>query len=417
MAEILAAPPGDADLITTPLPSRAFHALRAVVADELGRYPDDFDAPPLLLVAELAAGEESAHARWLDDTGLGVLTPALDLRGNVHRVIAAALLDRFPDAARRLAENSTDDPQATLFRGLLRGGERAALVAAAFTNRPTLDAGARVSEAFATNLAAARTFLDEVGLGVGRRSGEPPAPAAWTSELGGRYPDYEARPGDVPVRLAARLTTDDGYRYEHADPSLAESISSEFERLIWVLPEGLLSETTDQVCVVEDVDHPRAGVSGYARGARGGKSTIVVERVGLRRILFHELGHAIHGRFRDEFPDEVWDSLTPPDAYFGDAKAFIRTGVREPDYTASLLERGFITSYSTATKNEDVAELTEALFDGDDRLWASLEHAPVVASKIELLIEFLRAVHPLLTRRYFEMLTDERRAQEALWSR
>jgi len=393
------------------LASEHMKRLEGVARSELSPYTDG-STPRLLLVETAEFDDRLVGARYLPDHETAVLTPSLDFRGNVHRCVVAHLMNCHGDAAEVLRAGWTNATDIDLFGGRLSAdGELIAWVAAVAQGRKTLAEWARTTDQVRQRVDACEAFLAECQM---RRPSLPPARYAFTTEISGEYPAYDLQPGDCKVSLS--LPGDRGeYLMTAVARSAAGEIVSGLERDLWIYPESVLGETVRAIYIVEDVHHPRRDIAGFHQGHTHSNSDVVVERRGRRRILFHEVGHALHSRFGDNFPDEAWDALTPPGHYFGTATDFIEQGTHVEDYHPSLLARGFITSYSSSAKIEDVAEVIEALFGGDGRLWAATGDSSVIAGKVDLMVEFLRSRVPELSRSFFQQLAGQRHDFERAW--
>ena len=173
------------------LPPRFHDRYRAVIEAELSRYPTSLRAslPQVLLVDELRIDGTAVRARYLSDLHLGVLTPQIDLRGNVHRVIAASLLQSNIEAAAsfRAASALHQGSAHELYQGLWSGDDNlAAVVAALVGGRPTLRVVAQRDAALSALIEAALGFLETVGFSrLDVQSLPPNPPYAFTSKVDG----------------------------------------------------------------------------------------------------------------------------------------------------------------------------------------------------------------------------------------
>jgi hypothetical protein len=406
----------------------ATHATRltTIVTEELSRYPRSVRSSlPTLHVGDSALLRSvSIHAQYFPQQNAGVLTPELDLRGNVHRIVALSLINAHPEPAEQMraswltAFDGRGD--ADLYDNLFDDDSgMAAMIGAVVCNRDTLRAAASHIAPLREALELARNFLRAIGFTDGDLATLPVCPAyAYLSTVGGAFPAFAIEPGAISLQLRSPAPERfSGYDYKPVASSSQESIRNGVTRDAWILPESLLAETVAAIYIVKDVDRAGCkGIAGFASGPLGGKSELVVEEEGRRGIFYHELGHAIHHRFDAIFPASSWMRFVPTKGgYFGKAEDFINAGIWLPDYSPSLLDRGFITSYSSSSMAEDVAELCSALLSGDERLWAALADAPRVENKVQLFIDFMHEVDPVFTRGFFDRLAAERPALEAAW--
>ena len=395
--------------------------LSAIVDAELSRYPGPLASalPDLYLVDSAERNGRPVRATFIADANSAVLTPRFDLRGNVHRVVAMSLLHKFPNEARGLQHLADSEPESLCLygHGLTRTGHLAALIGAVMSGRQSVRTAIGGLTQLKRAIDEAISFLVQVGVSrVHIDALQPPPAAGYLSDITGEYPAFGLK--STPVEVALIPPSPDefaGYEFGAIGRERSDSMCRSLLLDIWPLPEGLLTDCVKAIHVVESVSQATQDIAGFASGHSGGTSRIILEREGRRRILYHELGHAIHHRFEAVFPADDWRALVPKDGYFGDARAFIRSGIRQNDYSPDLLERGFITSYGSSTLQEDIAEICEALFSGDSRLWASLPGSSLLDGKVELLLRFLSSVNPVFTRDYFERLCSERPRFEAAW--
>jgi hypothetical protein len=395
-----------------------FAQLAKIVHEEAERYPPPFieRLPPLLLLRSARHDGEPIRARYFTPQRVAVVTPTLDLRGNLHRLVATDLLQTFPDRAQALLQACAAARSDLLYQGRLGvDGEAAALIAAVKSRRQSLYTLAQSRTGFGECLELAIEFLRDVDalhpLDADQRE------VGFLVTPDGAHPDYVLTPTTVGLRLAPPPANSSiAHTFISVDATEAPGIVSGIGRDLWIIPEVVLDDAIRTIFVVADVREPTCDIAGYASGTKGQPSDVVIESKNRRSILYHELGHALHTRFIERFPKEEWDAVVPSNEYFGDAREFAALGISMPNYHPTLLERGFATSYSSASFSEDVAELAEALFDGDARLWSSIPSAQLLARKVELMLTFLERVHPALTREYFQQLASVRHAQERMWS-
>lgn len=393
-------------------------AISGILYEEAERYPVGFGEhmPPLVVIRTASLSGNPIRARYFSAEGVAVLTPTLDVRGDLHRIVAAALVHRHPEAAHALKEACAASPSDTLFQGrMLPDREAIALIAAVKSRRESLHQLANERPAFRVLLNLAVAFLREVGA-FAPADNEALRPGFLLHPVGSHH-DFQIQPTQVPLRLApppARSAGTASFRL--VDTKEGPAIARGVGRDLWVLPEVLLAEAVSGIFIVDDVAEPGCDIAGFASGTKGGPSDLVVESRNRREILYHEFGHALHNRFDSLFPTEEWNAAVNAGDYFGDSRGFIKLGVSVANYHPSLLEKGFVSSYASATMAEDIAELTEALFSGEVRLWSSIDSAPLLKVKVELMMTFLQRVHPAFTREYLEQLSTVRHAQERVWS-
>lgn len=395
--------------------------MKKTVQEEFARYPDGMldELPRMIVVDSFVMDGEARGASYIAEQRLGILAPRLDLRGNVHRLVAFDLLTRHSAEAARLRAALTDCSATQLYGGLLGvDGEIAALVGAIVSGRQTLVGATDQLPEFRTSVAHARTFLGEVGVSEQWLDDLPPSkPYAFLSTVGGTHPEFRLAPGNVRVTVTPPADRGDD-SYQLLSESDAATAIRGLQRDVWILPESLAEDVLSTVYLIKDISTKGCDIAGLAVGADGQPSAIFVESSYRRTIFFHELAHAMHGRFNSLFPTSRWlTEVSGHDGYLGSGLDFIRRGIRLPDFAPELLRRGFITSYGSASLEEDVAELAGALFMGEERLWSCLPDAPRVDEKFRLLVDFLHQVDPVFTRQYFEALATTRRSTEAAWSR
>lgn len=395
----------------------------AVVNTELQRYPTGIRIGlPAIWIVESATHEGSAvGARYFAGEHCGVLAPRLDLRGNVHRLIAASLMSKHPEsAALLLSELREIGESGRLYeRGLSEVGHAAALVGAVVGARPSLADARRRSAELERTLSAAETFLGTVGIDDVHRRGLPPAPPyAFLTALSGDGRVCTILPDGIDVTFSAPSSTDfPTSQFTALSDAEVPLARRSVTRALWTIPEGVLGDAVRHVYVVEDVRYDDGtDIAGFASGYDGASATIVLEHQQGRQILHHEFGHALHFRHHEKFPEAEWKLLVPSSGgYLGSTKKFRDSEVSLPPFSSDLLRRGFVTAYGSSTFHEDVAEYLEALLGGDPRLWAALPGAPLVEAKLSLLINFLHDIDPTFTRDHLERLCTERPLHEAMW--
>jgi hypothetical protein len=394
-------------------------AYDALIRDEVARWQQlgPVRLPNIVVLERLTVRDTDVGA-MLTDNGTALVTPRLDLRGNIGRLAALHLMRTSAGAADRLVATLSALPSTRLYGGVLgEDGEAAALVAASVTRRPFIVSAAKHNPDFVPALAAAEAFMQSVELSTIEMA-DPLPPYAFLSNVTGRHPSFVLHPGEIPVHTDGTTLRHVGQLGSGLDEHSATTAVRGLERDVWILPESLAGGVVGAIHLVADIREQDCDMAGLTVSQAGKPSTLFVEASGRRSIFFHELTHAIQFSHTNLFPDQDWQGLVKPDAgYFGSARGFIATGTRLPAYSNSLLARGFITSYASAAFHEDVAELGEALFVGDERLWACLPEAPIVMEKVRLLIEFLHRVDPIFDRSYFEGLASTRHTAEAAWSR
>ena len=396
--------------------------LQAPVEQELQRYPANVAGvlPRLHLVEAATFESRPVGARYFAEQHVAVLTPRLDLRGNVHRVVAAALLERNAEARERFATSVEQAGNDAVLYGERLGvrAQLAALVGAVMSARTTLAEAGRHHSELDRSVRAAFQFLDEVGVSESHVRGLPPTPPyAYLSTITGQHPNHVVQPGSVQLRIGAPTAEEaPGYVYDLVPEAEVPMARREIARAVWPLPEHVLGEAVSTLFVVADVRQSNGcDIGGFAMARDGERSKVVVEHRRGRRTVYHELGHALHFRHNDEFPTADWLSTVPADGYFGSGQKYIEAGVTLRDYSPDLLDRGFITGYASASMEEDIAESFEALMSGDPRLWGAVPGSPRIAAKVRLLIDFLHRIDPTFTEDYFQRMCTERPVQEAAW--
>ena len=98
-----------------------FAQLAKIVHEEAERYPPPFieRLPPLLLLRSARLDGEPIRARYFTPQRVAVVTPTLDLRGNLHRLVATDLLQTFPDRAQALLQACAAARSDLLYQGRL----------------------------------------------------------------------------------------------------------------------------------------------------------------------------------------------------------------------------------------------------------------------------------------------------------
>lgn len=405
-----------------PLNSEQGARLSAIVGSELERWPSGVSGglPMLHLMERAEIKGRSQGAVYFPEHHAGLLAARYDLRGNVHRVVSRALLEKNPDPAAAVRHQFEEaGREANLYDGLLTGdGAVAALIGAVVHRRTSLDEACRQRPAVQRAVTAALQFLDAVGVTEQHVRSLPQAPMyGYLSRVSGQRPHLQIDPGAVKLTLAPPAPDDHpGYEFDPLIETEAPLAQRSVERAVWPLPEGVLQDAVRHLFVVADVRTSNGcDIAGFATGFDGEPAAVVVEHRRGRRTVYHELGHALHFRHRALFPEADWLSLVPADGYFGGGRKYIEAGVSHRDYSPDLLARGFVTGYASSSLEEDVAELFEAIMAGDPRLTAAVQDSPLVERKARLLAAFLRSIDPTFSDDYLMRLRVERAAQEAAW--
>lgn len=400
--------------------------LEAKLKAELARYPEFLweRFPAFFLASHAEIGGSSVGAAYVAVCDMAVITPRLDFRGNVHRLVAMALLHKFADAAKKLREvwyatSQCEELYGSAFRD---DAAIAAVIGAIVGGRTSFRLYASTDALLSARLEGAYEFLGALGAdSAWFRDAQPSPPVAFSATIEGQHPNFEIRPGGIPLYLSPPVDENlEHYSYDPLDQADEAGVLAAVRRDIWVMPEDLFAaDSVRALHIVADVHVQRDSnfeTAGYAWGSVGESHLIVSEYKGHQRILYHEFGHALERRFNATFPTKAWNGQLPPGfKYLESVDAFAKESVGLPDFSVRLVEQGFLTSYSRVSIREDVAEITCYLFLGDERLWSVLPRSARLKAKVALLITFLSSIDPVLTEEYFRLLASERHAVEASW--
>ncbi|MCA0362189.1 MAG: putative zinc-binding metallopeptidase [Armatimonadetes bacterium] len=118
----------------------------------------------------------------------------------------------------------------------------------------------------------------------------------------------------------------------------------------------------------------------------------------LEGAFHHEFSSILLRNHDREFPKDEWQSALPKHfEYRGDGTQSVREGTASTWYDPRLNEQGFLSQYSTSSKEEDFNMIAEALMTGDNRFWMRVERYPALRKKAELVAKFYGRIDSALT--------------------
>ncbi len=125
----------------------------------------------------------------------------------------------------------------------------------------------------------------------------------------------------------------------------------------------------------------------------------------LERAFHEEVSSLLLRRHRPLLNEKVWGEINPSDfQYGGSTWDAIRAGRDGGDLDASLLERGFLCEYSTASLEQDFNWVASNLLAPTEQFWAAVAAYSRISKKVELTVRFYHALDPRLDREYFERI-------------
>jgi hypothetical protein len=140
------------------------------------------------------------------------------------------------------------------------------------------------------------------------------------------------------------------------------------------------------------------------RGAISGFSLGYVESA-----FHHEYSSILYLKAEKRFPKEAWIKCADPDTPYreGGIEA-LKSGTAKTKYNKELHAKGYLAEYATASMEEDVNMMSEALFSGAKKFWKAVDDFPRLKRKLDLLIAFYKAWDPMFTETYFRSLARTR---------
>jgi hypothetical protein len=162
-------------------------------------------------------------------------------------------------------------------------------------------------------------------------------------------------------------------------------------------PKHFLPTVVERVFIGENVSNQGHAVGGAAFADKIYDKGIVIGEAAaaddvMKVIFHHEIFHRIVLANWDKFPHQKWQNLLPKKfEYLGDGLKMIQTGI--PHLTTEQIDQlnraGFWDAYSTSGYEEDIATLGGLLMNSSDDLRKKAQANPVLASKVDLIYEFL----------------------------
>jgi len=193
-------------------------------------------------------------------------------------------------------------------------------------------------------------------------------------------------------------------------------------------PERVLRESLEGVYVVGSLKFYDVAYGGtYMANAR---RIVLVYRsafddTGFEQRFHHEFSSILLKRYQADFDEERW-LLGNPEGFeyrapgiieeqSGDRSEATRVLEEEQERTGGsgssllqlnpkLMAEGFLTAYNRVSVEQDVNETAAHLFTNDE-IWTYARRFPLLDQKIDVLIDFYRAVDPVFDRLHFRRLT------------
>lgn len=132
----------------------------------------------------------------------------------------------------------------------------------------------------------------------------------------------------------------------------------------------------------------------------------------IEKVFHHEFSSILIRRYPGSFDKQKWLLLNPAGFKYGKGGAnAIMEGVASMDLDPDLIEKGFLSEYSTASVEEDINVFAQNLFTGGREFWRLVDLNTKITEKTRLLISFYHSINPVFTESYFRGLQYNPTAQ------
>lgn len=259
----------------------------------------------------------------------------------------------------------------------------------------------------------------------------PAAALLWTFAAGAAE-DYLRFPEGTEFLPASWTAPPIEAEIERVDPAGRDQAREILLRAFAKYPDRVLRENLGGVYVVGSLKFYGVAYGGtYMANAR---RIVLVYRdtfdeVGFEQRFHHEFSSILLKRYQASFDEARW-TLGNPEGFAyraegiieeqsGDRSEATRVLEEEQQRTGGsgssllqlnpkLMAEGFLTAYNRVSVEQDVNETAAHLFTNDD-LWTYARRFPLLDQKVDVLIDFYRAVDPSFDRLYFRRLTERAR--------
>lgn len=122
----------------------------------------------------------------------------------------------------------------------------------------------------------------------------------------------------------------------------------------------------------------------------------------IEQVFHHEFSSILVRNFPGYFDKTKWLLLNPPAFRYGKGGAdAISQGTASMDLDPSLIKKGFLSEYSTASLEEDINVFVQNMFTGDREFWRLVDLDDNIREKTRILISFYHKINPAFTESYF----------------
>ncbi|MCX6286542.1 MAG: hypothetical protein NTY96_05460 [Bacteroidetes bacterium] len=122
----------------------------------------------------------------------------------------------------------------------------------------------------------------------------------------------------------------------------------------------------------------------------------------IEQVFHHEFSSILIRNFPEGFDKTKWLSLNPPYFSYGKGGAdAILQGTASMALDPVLIEKGFLSEYSTASLEEDINVFAQNLFTGGREFWRLVDLNDTICQKTRILIGFYHKINPVFTESYF----------------
>ncbi|MEI6883785.1 MAG: hypothetical protein WCO02_04815 [Bacteroidota bacterium] len=132
----------------------------------------------------------------------------------------------------------------------------------------------------------------------------------------------------------------------------------------------------------------------------------------IEQVFHHEFSSILIRNFSLYFDKTRWLALNPPSFRYGKGGAeAIQNGVSSMSLDPDLIEKGFLSQYSTASLEEDINVFAQNIFTGGREFWRLVELNDTIREKTRIMIKFYHSIDPMFTEAYFRSLYYNSTAQ------
>jgi hypothetical protein len=193
---------------------------------------------------------------------------------------------------------------------------------------------------------------------------------------------------------------------EETDRSLAMA-----KKAVKKYPETVLKNNLKKVFLVKSLNF-----FGQPYGGTNSLDTIYLCNDGKRRgytdayleqCFHHEFSSILLRNFPTIFPAKKWTEANPKDfKYLGDGLMALQQSKSSIVYNPELYAKGFLTTYSQASVEEDFNMIVEGMFSGNPAFWQAIDSSPKLKAKCTIAIDFYHRLDSWFTEDKFRSFVE-----------